>query len=374
MKASRFTILFITPFVLLTFAGCYTQFATRDYQERIYSNESGDDYTRYGDESYDDTTYYEDDQSGYDESETVIENNYYFGGYPTYRRYYWGYYPSVSVGIYWGHSYYDPFCWDPFYWSAWYPGWCSPFYYTPVYVSYYPWYYYYPGYYYSHWDNGGGIYRERNRDRYALRNNDGLRNSFVSRGNLTRTNDRSITGDSRGLRDRDLLRDNKLRDRNRTALNERDRVITERKDLGRTRDNTRETLTSTRNKNTDRKGLTDRNDRTKRESLDRKRTVNPPRVFDRKKTEQKEIKRNDGNRNTGKDTQRFKAPEQKRNTDIKRDTRGNTKSPNVGTNRNTNPPRQTYNPPRQNNTPPRTNTTPPRTGGNNNSGSRNRGR
>ena len=115
MKTIYIKILFVL-FSGVFLAGCYTQVATRDRESSRYSeyeeqqeytedeNYSGDEYS----ESYSDTTYSED----YDEVEI---NNYYLGGGPQYRRYYWGYYPSFSIGFGY-NSWYDPWCWDPWYW------------------------------------------------------------------------------------------------------------------------------------------------------------------------------------------------------------------------------------------------------------------
>ena len=113
--------------------------------------------------------------------------NYYFYGYPSYRKYFWNYYPSVSVVIGTGW-YYDPWCWDPWYPSYWY--------YPSVYC-YYPTYWY-PNHYYGWWDPypyyGGyysSNYKYRTNDGYKIRNNSGIRNGSGTRNG--------------GGRDRDLI-------------------------------------------------------------------------------------------------------------------------------------------------------------------------
>jgi hypothetical protein len=180
-KSNVFT--FLSAVLISAFlAGCYTQV---DWRDRDYGRDTG--YTennedqRYGDtyeETYADSGY----TDYYDSTETVI-NNYYYGGYPLHRRYYSYYYPRFSVGFHFG--WYDPFysCWDPYYWWDW----CGTgaYFYYPYYGYPYYWSYYYPYYYggYSYYSGShyyGGHYkyrnlRERTRDVYTTRNNDGLR-------------------------------------------------------------------------------------------------------------------------------------------------------------------------------------------------------
>ena len=49
---------------------------------------------------------------GYEDDADLVVNKYYLGQYPTYRRYFWGYHPSVYIGFSFSNWYYDPFCWD----------------------------------------------------------------------------------------------------------------------------------------------------------------------------------------------------------------------------------------------------------------------
>ena len=130
----------------------------------------------------------------YEDDADIVINKYYFGSYPTYRRYFWGYHPSVYIGFSFGNWYYDPFCWDPFY----YWNWCgSSWYYPGYYYSYYNPYYYYPHY---NWGYGYNYdkykYRERTRDSYSIRNNTGIRNSYVTRGDLTGRDSRTLNKES----------------------------------------------------------------------------------------------------------------------------------------------------------------------------------
>lgn len=198
-----FALLIVTG---ILFTGCYTQLATRDrnYSEQGNQNTGNDntyqdqnqDYA-YEDTSqyYDDSTAYYDDSSGYyaNDDNYYNDNSYYdrgynspyyydsfYSSYPSYTRYFWGYHPSIAVGLSWNSWGYNPFFYDPFYcgyWSGWnYPGYwhCLPFnYYYPS-----PWFfsynYYYGGGYpsYSHYYTT----RERTREMSRIRNLDGLRN------------------------------------------------------------------------------------------------------------------------------------------------------------------------------------------------------
>src|SRR5574338_954306 len=197
------------------FTGCYTQVATRDrsytpdnrsqtydddrnYQDQD-QNYAYDDSSEYYGDSYDST--YSDDSSDYD------NNNYYSGSnspyyyddfyysYPHYSRYFWGYYPSISIGFSWG---WGGWYYDPFYYGNWcgyyYPSWCySPYYY------YYPYAYFGYNYYYG-WGYPSRNYythTERTRDLSRIRSLDGMRGGG-GRGILTTSLDRgkrsSITG------------------------------------------------------------------------------------------------------------------------------------------------------------------------------------
>jgi hypothetical protein len=150
MKKYKLVLLSILPLLLLNLTGCYTQVASRDdygnwnreeskpYYD--YEEESDTLSDEYADDQYEDEEYaYDDNEDSYTESEG--SSNYYFYGYPSYRKYFWNYYPSVSVVVGTGW-YYDPWCWDP-----WYPD----YWYYPSLSCYYPTYWY-PHHYYGWWD------------------------------------------------------------------------------------------------------------------------------------------------------------------------------------------------------------------------------
>lgn len=182
------------PLILISFllGGCYTQLLMHpsgyERQKKEAKTQEEQYYEEYQDtsESYGEDYYYED---GYTEP-----NTYYYSPYYPYSRYFWGYYPGISIGFYWdwGYSYYYPYYWAPIY----YP-WCGSYYY-PYYCSYYsyPGYCYGYGYYYpsphGYWSNAN-IYRTRTKSGYKLRNNDGLRSSYVSRNRITGRNNDIVT-------------------------------------------------------------------------------------------------------------------------------------------------------------------------------------
>jgi hypothetical protein len=177
--------LWILALVGITFTGCYTSFAPRDYEAENYGNledayyDSEDYVTNYDSLDYVDEDYYYEDPQDI----TIINN------YPT--NYGWDLYSPVYVTghyDYWGTYYnllYDPYC-DPYY---------SP-YYRPYYGSYNYWGSYSGAYYSknyypsevryrntSHWtslrNNGGRTSVTRSRD---IRNNsqDDLANRNIS--------------------------------------------------------------------------------------------------------------------------------------------------------------------------------------------------
>ncbi|MBK7629837.1 MAG: hypothetical protein IPJ23_03880 [Ignavibacteriales bacterium] len=179
MKKVKLVFLALLPVLLLNLTGCYTQVASRDNDYGNWNRTENKPYYDYQDEydttadSYEDEEYaYDDNEDSYSESYGT-ETTYSFYGYPSYRKYFWGYHPAVSIVV--GSSwYYDPWCWDPWYPSYWsYP---SPFCYYPTYWyshNYYGWwdpYPYYGGYYSS-------TYKYRSNDGYKIRNNSGIRNS-----------------------------------------------------------------------------------------------------------------------------------------------------------------------------------------------------
>ena len=176
--------LWILLLIGISFTGCYTSFAPRDYEEEAYGNledayYDSDEYVP----TYD-TLDYVDEQYLYDNPQDItIVNNY----APDYG---WGYYSPVYVTgryNYWDSyysPYYDPYC-DPFY---------TP-YYRPFYSSYIYWDSYY-GPYYSNNNYFPSETRYRNKRHWTnLRNNGGRttvarsRNTNgVSRGELTKRN------------------------------------------------------------------------------------------------------------------------------------------------------------------------------------------
>ncbi len=191
------------------FGGCYTQLSTKPFANQEYSYTPNRDSQNdgYNDEYYTDSTYSND--SGYYNDEEYEDydgeyyqdgavNNYYIGA-PFYRRYFSHYYPTISVGVYYGSYFYDPFWYDPFYYDPW--AWCGTCY--PSYYS--PFAYYYPrnyGYgYYDYWYGSSTSYKYRNERRSdnmtSLRNTDGLRGglgSRDSRGALTTlSRERAVT-------------------------------------------------------------------------------------------------------------------------------------------------------------------------------------
>ena len=334
------------PFLLASFllTGCYTQLAMRDYdyqkdEEKVTTRE--DQYY----DSYEDTSEYYSDEETYNneeyyEDETDEINNYYYGSYPFHHRYYWGYYPSVSFGIHFGYSYYDPYYWDSYY----YWPWCGSYYYYPSYYTnyYYPGYYLpvfaYP-YYGGHWSSNHGVYRERTNTGLRLRNNDGLRSSYTTRGTLTRGNDTRISKTS-GIRQRD---DINVKNPTRTGVSDR---------TGNTG------IRKMKNEPPIEK-------RTKENNTVRNKTNNE------RKTPPVTIKKNNTNRNYDSN---YKKPGNKSSTNRNKQTErksGVKQEKKYSPPKTYSPPQKTYNPPR-NNTPTQRNSNPPqnRSGnrGSNNSG------
>ncbi len=169
-------------FISLLFAGCYTEVATREVThatkaEKVYKNENSD--TLQSEYSYEDN--YDDD--------TFIINNYYYGN-GFYHRYFRFYQPSIYIGTYFGsYAYYDDFYYDPYFY---YPSYYPIYYYYPAFIVASPilffdnYYYGYGGHYY---DNFYNVTRQRRRDVFSLRNNDGFRgNGRNSSGRLRNEN------------------------------------------------------------------------------------------------------------------------------------------------------------------------------------------
>ena len=126
-------LLLVIPSIFLM-AGCYTQVGTMR-EGRGEGYDSGQAGERQAEE-------------GYDSTENVQGNDYYFdnSGYPRNRFYLSYYYPSFYAGF----GYYDP----------WYTGYYNPYYYDPFWCgTYYPmvyagWGHYYPPYYYGYYSYG----------------------------------------------------------------------------------------------------------------------------------------------------------------------------------------------------------------------------
>ena len=107
--------------------GCYTQVAMRgDRPERndryVYddSNDQNSEYSEeeYSDEYYEDDQYYDDYSTGQDiyidsyGNVSILNSN--SNSYMPYRRYLYGYYPSIGVSYSWGYdpwyyNYYDTY-------------------------------------------------------------------------------------------------------------------------------------------------------------------------------------------------------------------------------------------------------------------------
>ncbi|MCX7797725.1 MAG: hypothetical protein N2249_03780 [Melioribacter sp.] len=187
---------FLSLISLFFLGGCYTQLALRDYNKN-YEEE----YTYY--DSREDTAYNE------VKKEVNIYN--YYGFYPNYRRYYWGYYPGFSITI--DAYYYDPFWWD-FYYPYYYPWWYYPYPYS--YWVYKEYWYYHPYYWHYGYKHYGNIYKYRQTYTH-LRNLDGGRNLELREGdNDYRTGRTNIIRGNSFSRpnDVDLSRTGVSRDRN----------------------------------------------------------------------------------------------------------------------------------------------------------------
>jgi hypothetical protein len=315
--------LILFPLVALLFTGCYTQVALekndrsndKDYYYSDSENQSNDDYSY--EESYSDTLY---DKEG-------NEYHYHFYGYPFYRKYYWGYYPSVSILIGVGNPWY---CYDPWYWDPWICGTWHPT------IVYYPGYWH-PGYFWVPWYRGNywtyytPIYKYRNNDGFRIRNSSGLRNSLVSRNSGSRGTDQLLR-DQLKLRERSLLTRNS-ETRERTGLREQDR----KSDL---RNRTTDGMIYNRRNNEDNKNRNEvRNREQIRNQNDNTRKRNDIEI--RKRTDEK------------------RPPQIKRNEDTeKRTPRYNDSGNRNRTPERTYTPPRSYNPPRSN-IPPQRQTTPP---------------
>jgi hypothetical protein len=350
MKTKLYIPIFISFLLTIFFAGCYTQIATRDddYSNDLY------DYGYYDNEEEYDSTASSGDYE-YEDDPDIVVNKYYFGNYPYYRRYFWGYHPTIIIGIGWNSWYYDPFYCDPFY----YWNWCGyPWYYPSYYYSFYNPYYYYPNYWWD-WNNYGGsyTYRERSRDTYSIRNNSGLRNSYVTRGDLTRRDSRTLTKETTTReRSRDVLLDRNTTSRNRD-LN-RDRTDVRNDERTRNKELDKDRTRNQRDENTIRKNPTDRQKEVRKryenifKDKSRDNTTTPPRKDD---TRRREMNKNDAP-NIKKDNSDTRQRTDTRNRNEVRTERRTQETP-----KSYSPPQRTYSPPTNNTPPPRTSNPPSNT-------------
>ncbi|MBI5663223.1 MULTISPECIES: hypothetical protein [Ignavibacterium] len=337
----------LLPLVALLLTGCYTQIAldkdkSSTDSEYYYSqseDQSNDDYV--SEETYSDTLY---DKEG-------NEYHYHFYGYPIYRKYYWGYYPSLHISIAIGNPwwYYDPWYWDPWFCDPWYPivSYFPPYWYTD--------YFWYPRYYGTYWTYRSPIYKYRTNDGFRIRNSSGFRNNLVTRNEGNRG-----TGE--------LLRD-QLRTRERSLLTTRNDDHRERKIL-----NNRDRQTDTRIRTNDQllKSKENTNENRNRIEVQKRKDVNEnerPRIEIRNREQT-----DNRNRDVRKEYEIRKRPDERKPPQIKRNENTESRTPryNSGDNRNKAPERtytpRSYNPPKYNTPPPRQNTTPPPR--NNDSGNR----
>ena len=356
-----YLIIFLSLVTLTLMTGCYSQLATdSDYGNWSRAEDDNSDNEAAITEM--DSMAIDEYASEYEESYVDSEGNvtnYYFYGYPSYRKYFWDYYPAVSIGI--GAGWY----YDPWYWYSWYPS----YWYYPTPYCYYPsyWYpnYYYSGYYdpYPYYDNGYNDYdyKYRTNDGYKIRNNSGIRNTSGGR---------------------DLYASNDLNSSLRGQLKTREKqIVSGRDDINLTRTGLKEQGRDINNRNTVTRSLDKVNERTNETLRNTKVTKNSRMNDVLKRNETKTNKTKEVGRDTRKKTNNMRITDPKKtNTDRK--------TPNVNRNSNTNTnksPNRNYTPPKSNNTPrsyspPRNNTSspprgntnsnPPRNSGSNNSGRR----
>lgn len=181
MKKLNVIAVFIS---LLFLGGCYTQIALREpVSER---DEYVTDEEQYAEEPAEyDTLVAKDSDIYYDDYGNTHIMNY---GFPSYRRYLWGYYPYYS-------NIYSDWYWDS-YWGYLTPGYSWPnwwWYYGGYYGGYWPGYY---GGYYGHYPYAGGYYQPseyKYRTYYPhSRDNDGGRGTGITDRYRTRdTGDRN---------------------------------------------------------------------------------------------------------------------------------------------------------------------------------------
>lgn len=220
MKKIHVIGLLVIPALAFLLTGCYTRYDDRysdNYNDRDYRN--GNSYQE-SDDNYSDTG-----KSYSDDQQTIVNNYYDDSPYtPSYRRFFLGYHPYISIGYY--NDFYDPFYWNSYYWSSYYDWpWCGTYYpgwaWYPRYDNYC---YYYPGGGYHHhgWDNAyrdnGG--RRRDNNTAGIRNTAGLRGTST-RGDVRRDRTATINSTDRNrlgiTRDRGTDRIGSLTREQRTA-------------------------------------------------------------------------------------------------------------------------------------------------------------
>lgn len=207
----------------MTFTGCYTSFATREYEEEEFGQMAQyaepDSMIVYEDEDGNlDTVYVYAENSKEFSTEPVqnltVVNQYYdnsgylYGGYYAYPRVY-----SVRSPYY---------CWDPY--------WCDPFYYdyycSPYYVGLYVGVSYSCGYY-----SGGYYYPSKERYRTqtshwtSLRNNDSQRTVSRTTGEKSRDAYRNLSVASRSSGSPSVLSKGADLDRDLQKISEKQRRI-----------------------------------------------------------------------------------------------------------------------------------------------------
>jgi len=185
----RFLVLAL---IAITFTGCYTSFAPRDYEEDSYGQMDNYYYDSSEVAMNIDSTeyYYPEEEYYYDDplQEVAVINNY----GPDWG---WGYYSPLYSGIYTSYGCYDPF-YDPYYYPSCYP------YYRPYYGHGYGSFYGGYGYGSGYTNYPSSVRYRTNRSHWtSLRNNGGR--SVVTRGRDTNRGGGTLNKD---LPTRDNLR------------------------------------------------------------------------------------------------------------------------------------------------------------------------
>jgi hypothetical protein len=276
----------LTLLIIPALTGCYTQVATEETppEQFIAENENYeyDDYYYEGEEEELDSSYFSEEE--YEESDEYVVDNYYYG-YPSYRRYYYDYYPSVSFGFGFGFGFASSYYYS--YWPYSY-GWCGyggyypyPYYCYPSYYSYYPGYYY-PSYYHGYSSGNYSYYKTRTEYISGIRNRGSGRNygdprrdplTGITGGSFTDGRDPLVKGRDLRVNTDNLADKNKVRT-NRHSLTDNDLKGTKitRTDKNLVTDKNR--LSNTKNKYTDRDKKIGNADITKNTVTDKSRLKN----------------------------------------------------------------------------------------------------